>query len=46
VEAATHEVLTEGGLEIRPSQFIALARGRPIPLSVRELSLLTASTVP
>jgi DNA-binding response OmpR family regulator len=42
VEAATHEVLREGGLEIRPAEFLALARGRPIALTVRELSLLCA----
>jgi DNA-binding response OmpR family regulator len=42
VEAATQEVLREGGLEIRPSEFLALAHGRPIALTVRELSLLAA----
>jgi DNA-binding response OmpR family regulator len=42
VEAATHEILTEGGLEIRPGEFVALAHGRPIALTVRELSLLAA----
>jgi DNA-binding response OmpR family regulator len=42
VEAATHEVLTEGGLEIRPGEYLALANGRPIALTVRELSLLAA----
>jgi DNA-binding response OmpR family regulator len=42
VEAATHEVLTEGGLEIRPHEFLALARGKPLSLTVRELSLLCA----
>ena len=42
VEAATHEVLREGGLEIRPDEFLALARGRPLSLTVRELSLLCA----
>jgi DNA-binding response OmpR family regulator len=42
VEAATHEVLREGGLEIRPGEYIALANGRPIALTVRELSLLAA----
>ena len=35
-------MLSEGGLEIRPEEFLALARGRPIPLTVRELSLLCA----
>jgi DNA-binding response OmpR family regulator len=42
VEAATHEVLREGGLEIRPGEFLALAHGRPLTLTVRELSLLAA----
>ena len=42
MEAATHEVLREGGLEIRPAEFIALAHGRPLALTVRELSLLAA----
>ena len=42
MEAATHEVLREGGLEIRPAEFLALARGRPLALTVRELSLLCA----
>ncbi len=42
MEAATHEILTEGGLEIRPAEFLALANGRPIALTVRELSLLAA----
>jgi DNA-binding response OmpR family regulator len=42
VEAATQEVLTEGELEIRPAEFLALARGRPLVLTARELSLLTA----
>jgi DNA-binding response OmpR family regulator len=42
VEAATQEVLREGGLEIRPSEFLVLAGGRPVALTVRELSLLAA----
>jgi DNA-binding response OmpR family regulator len=42
VEAATHEVLREGELEIRPGEYLALAHGRPLPLTVRELSLLAA----
>jgi DNA-binding response OmpR family regulator len=42
VEAATHEVLTEGELEIRPGEFLALAHGNPLALTVRELSLLCA----
>ena len=31
-----------GELEIRPSEYLALARGRPLRLTVRELDLLTA----
>jgi DNA-binding response OmpR family regulator len=42
VEAATQEVLTEGALEIRPNEFLVLAGGRPLALTVRELSLLCA----
>jgi DNA-binding response OmpR family regulator len=42
LEAATHEVLREGELEIRPSEFVALAHGRPLALTMRELSLLAA----
>src|SRR4051794_41629416 len=36
------EVLTVGELEIRPSEHLALARGRALSLSVRELDLLAA----
>jgi DNA-binding response OmpR family regulator len=42
VEAATHEILREGELEIRPAEFLALAHGRPLALTVRELTLLAA----
>jgi DNA-binding response OmpR family regulator len=31
-----------GELEIRPSEYVALARGKPLRLTVRELDLLTA----
>ena len=31
-----------GDLEIRPQEYIAYARGRPLQLTVRELDLLTA----
>jgi DNA-binding response OmpR family regulator len=31
-----------GDLEIRPSEYVAYARGRPLSLTVRELDLLTA----
>jgi DNA-binding response OmpR family regulator len=40
-EAAGH-VLHAGDLEIRPDEFTALVRGRPLALTVRELQLLTA----
>jgi DNA-binding response OmpR family regulator len=43
MEAATgSKVLRAGHLEIRPDEFTALAGGRPLPLTVRELQLLTA----
>jgi DNA-binding response OmpR family regulator len=48
MEAATDQgtqatnVLRTGDLEIRPDEFTALARGKPLPLTVRELQLLTA----
>jgi DNA-binding response OmpR family regulator len=35
-------VLRAGDLEIRPDEFVVLARGRPLELTVRELQLLTA----
>jgi DNA-binding response OmpR family regulator len=35
-------VLRAGELEIRPDEFVALAGGRPLELTVRELQLLTA----
>jgi DNA-binding response OmpR family regulator len=31
-----------GQLEIRPTEYVALAGGKPLPLTVRELDLLTA----
>ena len=31
-----------GDLEIRPNEYVAFARGRPLQLTVRELDLLTA----
>ena len=37
-----HNVLRAGDLEIRPDEFTALAKGEPLPLTVRELQLLTA----
>jgi DNA-binding response OmpR family regulator len=36
------EVLNAGDLEIRPGEFMALASGKRLPLTVRELELLTA----
>ena len=36
------EPITAGELEIRPAEYLALARGRPLRLTVRELELLTA----
>src|SRR4051812_4955812 len=38
----TGEVITAGELEIRPSEYLALAGGRALTLSVRELELLSA----
>ena len=43
MEAATSpDKLQIGDLEIRPGEFMALLDGRPLPLTVRELELLTA----
>jgi DNA-binding response OmpR family regulator len=43
MEAATNgRVLRAGELEIRPSEYAAIARGRRLHLTVRELDLLTA----
>jgi len=39
---STSEVIKAGELEIRPSEYLALARGRALTLSVRELDLLAA----
>src|SRR5919108_6511227 len=36
------EVIKAGELEIRPSEYLALAGGRALTLSVRELDLLSA----
>jgi DNA-binding response OmpR family regulator len=47
-EAAPHppvpvgEVIKAGELEIRPSEFLAVAGGRALSLSIRELDLLAA----
>jgi DNA-binding response OmpR family regulator len=40
MEAPT--ILRAGELEIRPREFVALVDGTPLPLTVRELQLLTA----
>jgi DNA-binding response OmpR family regulator len=41
VEAARKiEVMVMGQLEVRPTESIALAAGRPLNLSVREVALL------
>jgi DNA-binding response OmpR family regulator len=43
MEAATNgEILWAGDLEIRPHEHLALAAGRTLALSVRELELLAA----
>jgi DNA-binding response OmpR family regulator len=39
---STPEVIKAGDLEIRPSEYLALAGGRTLTLSVRELDLLAA----
>jgi DNA-binding response OmpR family regulator len=39
---ATSFAMQAGELEIRPEEFTALAHGRPLHLTVRELNLLTA----
>jgi DNA-binding response OmpR family regulator len=43
MEAATQNgILHAADIEIRPHEFVALARGKPLDLTVRELELLTA----
>jgi len=43
MEAAAHDMpLVAGELEVRPDEFIAIARGRRMDLTVRELDLLAA----
>ena len=43
MEAATRpEPVKAGEIEIRPDEFLALAGGMPLTLTVRELQLLTA----
>jgi DNA-binding response OmpR family regulator len=40
--AMQQQVLRSGSIEIRPAEFLALAGGRPLNLTARELDLLTA----
>jgi len=42
MEAAAVEEIVTGNLVIRPDEFLAHADGRPIALTMRELSLLVA----
>jgi DNA-binding response OmpR family regulator len=42
MEAMAHTVLQAGELELRPDEFVVLVGGHPLPLTVRELNLLTA----
>ena len=42
MEAAAAEEILAGNLVIRPTEFLAHVDGRPIALTVRELSLLVA----
>jgi len=37
-----NQVLRAGALEVRPAEFVAVAGDRPLPLTARELALLTA----
>ncbi len=39
---STSDVITAGELEIRPSEYLAVAGGRALTLSLRELELLAA----
>ena len=42
MEAAAVEEIVAGNLVIRPDQFLAHVEGRPVALTMRELSLLAA----
>ena len=42
MEAAAAEEILAGNLAIRPAEFLAHVAGRPLALTVRELSLLVA----
>ncbi|MEA2396976.1 MAG: hypothetical protein QOK25_532 [Thermoleophilaceae bacterium] len=41
-QGADGEVVSIGRLELRPEEFLASVDGQPLPLTVRELQLLTA----
>ena len=40
--ATTTQTITAGGIEVRPHEFVALAAGKPLQLTARELQLLEA----
>jgi DNA-binding response OmpR family regulator len=42
MEAMVQTALQAGQLELRPDEFVVLAGGRPLPMTVRELNLLAA----
>jgi DNA-binding response OmpR family regulator len=42
MEAMAHTVLQAGELELRPDEFLVLAGGSPLAVTVRELNLLSA----
>jgi DNA-binding response OmpR family regulator len=42
MEAMAHTVLRAEHLELRPDEFVVLAGGHPLPMTVRELNLLMA----
>src|SRR4051794_38393577 len=42
MEAMAHTVLQAAELELRPDEFVVLAGGHPLTLTVRELNLLSA----
>jgi DNA-binding response OmpR family regulator len=42
MQITTGETIRAGALEIRPSEYLAIAGGRTLALSVRELDLLAA----
>lgn len=40
--ATTREIISAGAIEVRPDEYVALAAGTPLRLTVRELQLLEA----